>query len=354
MLTDTSYRVYHQNIKSKTISLFYRNNPCVSMDYDTYLSRQIGSELCCYPGSVFVPAPVFPISCSDSMSQVLPSIPSTTYILAPTSVGVGVALVQCFNAQMTALSITVINTTSTTLMPVPPSGTTSIQYEFRCTPAIVPITCSSSGATDTWRPLQFQNTESFTIQLVFTPNTVPSIYIDPGFTSSTIVGITSYSANCSQTNYVYASSPDPSVQNPVPSGATVQIQNTIPGGGANTLGIQFYNSSNTLLETVEVDNGTTKLFVVPSTATYFTAIACYLYTLPNPAYDNQIVAYNGAPLLFVNTNILSGSQTIRVQYHDVNGFYLGDGPLFTSSSSQIVVVNSAPGNTNYLELKVQA
>jgi hypothetical protein len=189
---------------------------------------------------------------------------------------------------------------------------------------------------------------------VFTPNTIPSIYINPGSTSSTIVGITTYIANCSQTNYVYASSPDPSVQNSVPSGATVQIQNTIPDEGANALGIQFYNSSNTLLETVAVNNGTTNLFVVPSTATYFTATASYLYTLPNPAYDNQIVAYNGSPLLFVNTNVLVGSQSIQVQYHDVHFFYLGDAAFFAQGTPQIALVSSAPANTSYLELKVQA
>jgi hypothetical protein len=187
---------------------------------------------------------------------------------------------------------------------------------------------------------------------VFTPNTVPSLYINPGSTSSTIVGITNYTADCSKTNYVYTTSPDPTFQNSVPSGGTIQIQNTIPNVGANTLGIQFYKD--TLLSTIAVVNGNVDLIVVPPTATYFTATASYLYNILNPAVDNYEFAYNGSPLLFVNTNVLTeNTQTITVQYFNSLGFFIDDAVQFTPSSPQTVLVSSAPGSTSFLKLRVQ-
>jgi hypothetical protein len=304
--------------------------------------------------------PIYPITCNDGEGIViLSTLPTSEYILAPTSPGVGVAEIQCVDSSLNVLSSTIINTTQQTHMPVPPAGTFQVQYAFRCTPAIISIVCSSSDFTNSWQPLQFHNNSIVSIYLSFTPNTVPSQWIDPGQTSTTVVGINTYSSSCSETYFTYNAPPDPEVQNTVSSGRTIYIEN----GSGSDLAIQMFDASNTLIQPIlPLAQDVSSIYIVPSNATYFTATPSVIYNLPNPVSDGQSISFIGppnAPLVLINTQSLNDTQTINVQYYNSLGFFTGDAGTFVAGSppiynaQQVILTGIPPPDTSSLIIRYQ-
>jgi len=320
--------------------------PSSPLDYDTYLARKVGTQLLGPPPTQVINTPpsypIYSITCNDTngINLLLP-LPTTPYTIAPTSVGVGVAQILCVDSNTNILSNTVIATTQQTLMPIPPAGTFMVEYAFRCTPAVIDVGCGSSDFTNVWQPLQFQNTANVSLSLSFTPNTIASQWINPGATSTTVVGITAYSSSCTESQFTYTTSPNASTQNPVVAGRTISINNT----SGNALGIQFYTSGDVLIKVDDSVNGETDYFVVPLNATYFTATTAVLYTItscgqwPNSGHYPITL---GLPLLFRNI----GTTDTNVKFFS--------GPVFVDEIANltvgsVVLLLSAPGGADSIE-----
>jgi len=314
-------------------------------DESTYLVKKTG---CCNTGAAAAPPPppppppIYNISCGDTIgTQVLPTLPSTSFFLSPTAPGVGVALIQYRDIMSNILYQTVIQTNiGPVLLPAPLAGTTSILYTFRCTPDIIDVACNSEEATNSWQPLQFHNTAAVSVYISFTPNTVESQWIDPDELSTTVVGITYYNVVCPVTTFdvscgyagetlnlqlykfhnrelfsVYISfTPgtvasqwidpsgttedisginsytvacdhstfrlDVSSSQIVVGGTTISIYNPLDKAAA----IQFYNAEGGLVvvgpganTAFPILTGTTGYPIVPATAVHFTATAAVLY-----------------------------------------------------------------------------
>ena len=348
---DQSFTTYVNQKREKTLAIFHRDNPKsaemgvpnMPLDNDTYIARKVGNILI-GPAAVFTP-PVYRISCDDIALDVISIAPTTTYIISPTSVGVGVANLSFRDGNNGEISGVVIITTSATLLPVPPVGTVSILYEFRCTPVIVAVGCGSAGTTNAWRPLQFLNTTDVSLQLSFMPNTIPSQLLAPGATSTTVVDLTYYNASCAETVFLFTTTPDPAVHNIVPSGATISIQNTNGDG----LAIQFYTSDNTpvLLQAV-TDQLNPQIFTVPANSTYFTATAAVLYIITScgqwPAGNRQPITAD-RPLLFVNT----GTTDTDVKFFNSSGFYFYGPDLDHFGPGSVQLLLTAPSGAAFIE-----
>jgi len=345
--------------------------------------------------------PGFIIACNDMLGvQVLPSVPTTPYMLSPVAPGVGVAQIQYLDENSNVISTVIIDTTQNTIMSAPPVGTNEIDYAFRCTAAIIDIGVTPSYTTNSWQPLRFQNTTPTTVIVAFTsslPSPPLARTIAPGETSSAITGIDSYSTSgefdisAYPTNttspvipydfkntfsqavtidFMPSSVSSLTVTANTKSGAVTGINSytttlaltfdstaspttqiaVSPGLALNItasgtdIAIQFYTSDNTLINPpVAAPSGLTTNIIVPVTSAYLTATPAYIYNVSG--IDDTSTPFIGAPLLFVNANVLTGSQVIATQYFSGYPQYISDGPHFTSSSFQVALVSEPPGGT---------
>jgi len=357
---------YIQKRRDLTLAIFHRDNPTsnemgvpnMPLDNETYLSRKVGDMYLAQsivavadaaaapivPDIPIIPGlPVYTITCSDvnGISLLDPPIPTTAFIISPASPGVGVAQVFYFSNSFHVLYTTVISTTEQTTMPVPPEGTGNIQYAFRCTPSIINLSVTPTDNTISWQPLQFQNGFAYPITLSFTPST-PSQTLSPNQISTTVVGITSFRTTAT---FIFTSAANPSTR----YGVSEALQLVITANGTD-LAIQFFNVSNTLISTLAIPTSTTNTSICPSNASYFTVTPSIIYNIPLniKTTNDQIVSYNGAPLLFVNTVPLVNNapgESITIQYYNSIS-YLGDAAVIAWNSPQIVLVLSLPGATS--------
>jgi len=317
MITDSSYSVYLRRRRAATLAAFH-SKKALPLDESTYLVQKTG---CCDSTPIFIP-PVFSITCSDTTgTNTLPTVPTTAFTLTPTSVGVGVAFVQYVDSSSAVLDSIVIATTGPVLLQAPPAGTAIVQYTFRCTPAVINIACGSSNFTESWQPLQFHNTGPVSLYIAFVPD-VSGQWIDPSGFSTTVVGITSYSVNCSQTVYRL----DISSAQTVVEGTTISIYNAYDKAAA----IQFYDAEGGLVIVDQYNNtvfpietaGSTGYTVVPAGAVRFTATPAVLYDISS--CDQWAAFYPitpDFPLLFIGTGI---SNNITVRFRNNLGGFVDD------------------------------
>jgi len=352
-LTDDSFTTLVKKRRDITLAIFHRNNPqakelgapITTADNTTYLERRVG-EMYLNPPSVMTSTstPVYTITCNDApayLSELNP-LPTTPYIISPSTPGVGVALFLFVDSNTHILSTVVVNTTQQTLMPIPPAGTALVEYGFRCSPDIIDLGTTPAQTTESWIPYKFQNTFAYPVTVSFTPNTVSSQTLSPAEISTTVSGITAYST---QASFIFASTQNPDTQYGVAGSLNLRIT-----ANGKDIGIQFNDTNSTLFAVV---SGDTNTIVVPNGATYFTAKPCFIYNVPNPISDGATFAYNGSPFIIKNTNTLTSGQSITIQYKN-NTSYLDDAVTFVSGGPQIVYIVAAPPSTNRFEARYQS